>query len=143
MGLTTMKPSATFVTVVPSVVAIALVIHFAKPPWSAARIIGLVLMVTGFGFLTVARINLGNSFSVTPQATALVTKGIYARIRNPIYVFSTIGLAGASLFSGKPILLLLLLPLIVMQTRRARSEARLLEQRFGEAYRRYKAETWF
>lgn len=138
-----MKRSARVVTVIPLAAVIALTIMFAQLPWTGFRIVGLVLMTTGFTALTVARINLGNSFSVTPQATALVTTGIYARIRNPIYVFSTIGLSGLFLYIDMPLLLLLLLPLIALQTWRAKGESRVLEQKFGDSYRQYKAATWF
>jgi protein-S-isoprenylcysteine O-methyltransferase Ste14 len=138
-----MKRSARFVTVVPIAAVIALTIMFANLPWAAWRIVGLVLMTTGFAALTLARINLGNSFSVTPQATALVTTGIYARIRNPIYVFSTLGLSGLFLYIDRPFLLFLLFPLIALQTWRAKGESRVLEEKFGDTYRQYKSATWF
>lgn len=138
-----MKPSALIVTAAPMVAIIWLFIAFVKYPWSVWRVAGLILMVFGFTLLTAARINLGNSFTVTPQATELVTSGIYSRIRNPIYIFSTIGIAGTLLYIGKPILLLLLLPIIVMQIMRSRAESRVLEERFGDAYRIYRARTWF
>ena len=35
-----------------------------------------------------------------------------------------------------------LLPLIALQVWRARAEARVLEERFGEEYLRYRAQTW-
>jgi len=44
---------------------------------------------------------------------------------------------------AKPIFLLVLLPLPAMQVWRARAEAKVLEARFGEEYRRYRAGTWF
>jgi protein-S-isoprenylcysteine O-methyltransferase Ste14 len=138
-----MRRGALFVTVVPMVAVIAILIRFAELPRSATRVAGAALMIVGFGLLTVARINLGNSFSVAPRATELVTTGIYAGIRNPIYVFSTIGLTGIFLYIDKPIVLLILVPLIALQTWRARAESRLLEEKFGDAYRRYKASTWF
>jgi protein-S-isoprenylcysteine O-methyltransferase Ste14 len=111
--------------------------------WDAMRITGLALTVFGFALLTIARVQLGNSFSVTPQARALVTKGLYSRIRNPVYVFSAIGVGGFVLYMGRPRLLLLLLVLIPVQVLRAQAEGRRLEDTFGEQYREWKRQTWF
>jgi hypothetical protein len=41
-----------------------------------------------------ARLQLGKSFAVTPQAKELVTLGLYSRIPNPIYVFVDVMIFG-------------------------------------------------
>ena len=138
-----MKRSALLVTIVPLLAIVYVVYEFAHPPWTPLRIAGLILMIPALILLTVARIQLGNSFSFAPQATQLVTHGIYSRIRNPIYVFGTIVFAGLFLFLERPYLLLLILPVLILQISRARAEARVLEKHFGEDYRRYRASTWF
>ena len=38
--------------------------------------------------LFIARLQLGKSFAVNPQAKELVTHGLYSKIRNPMYLFS-------------------------------------------------------
>jgi protein-S-isoprenylcysteine O-methyltransferase Ste14 len=134
---------ATFFIVLPVVVVAAVIYIFARPPWTPLRIAGLIIAIPNFALLTLARIQLGNSFSITPQARALVTTGIYSRIRNPVYVFSTLGIIGFFLLLQKPYLFLLLLVIVPLQILRARQEARVLEERFGDEYRRYKAATWF
>jgi protein-S-isoprenylcysteine O-methyltransferase Ste14 len=93
--------------------------------------------------LTLARLQLGNSFSVTPQATMLVTTGLYARIRNPVYVFGLGLFVGVLLYTRLERHLYVLVPLALMQVFRARREAAVLEARFGDEYRSYKARTWF
>src|SRR6266446_5511876 len=134
-----MKRSALMVTVVPLLAIAYLVYDFAHPPWTSMRVAGLVLMMPALILLTIARIQLGNSFSLTPQATQLVTRGIYSRIRNPIYFFGTFVFTGLFLFLERPYLLLLVVPVLILQITRARSEARVLEAHFGDDYRRYRA----
>jgi protein-S-isoprenylcysteine O-methyltransferase Ste14 len=112
-------------------------------PWPPMRVIGAALMVFGFIMWAVARFQLGKSFSVQAKATALVTHGIYSRIRNPIYVFGGVMIAGVLLFFLKPEGLLVFLALIPMQIIRARKESAVLEAAFGDEYRQYKQHTWF
>ena len=112
-------------------------------PWTPWRIVGLVIAVPAFLLFLVARIQLGNSFSVRAKATTLVTKGIYARIRNPIYVFGALMIAGIIIWAHRPWWLLIFLPLIPMQVLRVRKEEQVLEAKFGDAYREYKRTTWF
>jgi len=73
----------------------------------------------------------------------LVTHGLYARIRNPVYVFGSLLFAGLLLYLGKPWFLFCLLPVMALQVVRAGREAKVLEARFGDAYRAYRARTWF
>jgi Phospholipid methyltransferase len=91
----------------------------------------------------VARIELGRSFSVRAKTTELVTCGIYAKIRNPVYVFGTVFIAGMILWVGRPIWLLALVIIVPVQISRAHQEAQVLEAKFGDAYRDYRAHTWF
>jgi protein-S-isoprenylcysteine O-methyltransferase Ste14 len=109
-----MKRSALMVTIVPLVAIAYLVWEFAHPPWTSMRVLGLVLMLPALILLTIARIQLGNSFSLAPQATQLVTRGVYSRIRNPIYVFGTFAFSGLFLFLERPLLLLGLVPVLIL-----------------------------
>jgi protein-S-isoprenylcysteine O-methyltransferase Ste14 len=108
-----------------------------------SNIVGLVLMVFGFVLWVTARLQLGDSFSVSAQARRLVTHGLYSRIRNPVYVFGAVALSGLVLAMGKPIFLLALLLLVPLQIKRARAESKVLEEKFGDAYREYCNNTWF
>jgi len=116
--------------------------HRAEP-WVPMRIAGVCMIVFGFAFWTLARIQLGASFSVQAKATALVAHGLYSRIRNPIYVFGSVMIAGMLLFFLKPEGLLIFAVIIPMQIIRARKESAVLEAAFGDAYRDYKLKTWF
>ena len=46
-------------------------------PWTWRQTAGLSLVIVGFCFWLTAHIQLGASFSLTPQARALVTTGLY------------------------------------------------------------------
>lgn len=112
-------------------------------PWTAQRIVGLVIAVPCFLLLVLARIQLGKAFSVQARATILVTTGLYSRIRNPIYVFGSLMIAGFILWINQPWLLLILVVVLPMQFFRSRKEAQVLEEKFGTEYLEYKRKTWF
>jgi protein-S-isoprenylcysteine O-methyltransferase Ste14 len=97
----------------------------------------------GFFLWTTARFQLGRSLTVTAQAKQLVTRGLYSKLRNPIYVFGSCVIAGLILVLGRPVWLLAFLIVIPLQIWRARKESAVLEAAFGEEYRRYRAGTWF
>ncbi|MGH9685393.1 MAG: methyltransferase family protein [Candidatus Acidiferrales bacterium] len=111
--------------------------------WPEMRTIEFALVLFGYLFWAAARIQLGSSFAVKARAKELVTRGVYSKIRNPIYVFGTVLIAGLFLVIGRLILLLLLLVIIPTQIVRAKKEAEVLEEKFGDSYRAYRATTWF
>jgi len=107
------------------------------------RYIGTVLAVVGVTLVGVARFQLGKSFAVKAEAHELVTRGLYSKIRNPIYVFGVVMLIGIILVVQKPVLWIVLVIMVIGQVIRARREARVLETAFGDAYREYRRKTWF
>jgi protein-S-isoprenylcysteine O-methyltransferase Ste14 len=111
-------------------------------PWTWMQTLGACMMVAGFPLWLTAHVQLGSSFAVSAQARALVTRGLYAKFRNPIYLFGSLGIAGAFLLSGRPYLLLVFVVLIPLQVARTRNEARALEEKFGDEYRLYRRGTW-
>jgi len=126
-----------------SVLVLLVLVAVWPRPWNGQRLAGSVLLLIGMSLVFSARLQLGRSFSLTPQARKLVTHGLYSRIRNPIYVFGTLAIVGLCLILQRPALWLLPLFVIVMQTARARREAQVLEAKFGDEYRAYRAGTWF
>ena len=118
-------------------------VRFGSHPWTPTRIAGVVIGLPSLALLVLARIELGGSFSVRPKAQALVTDGLYSRIRNPIYVFGGLTVAGCILYINQPLGLLVFVVIIPLQIYRARQEEKVLEARFGDEYRRYKSRTWF
>jgi protein-S-isoprenylcysteine O-methyltransferase Ste14 len=112
-------------------------------PRDGTRWIGLGISLLGLAGIIIARYTLGESFSIRAKATKLVTTGIYARMRNPIYVFWVILMVGLILMVRSSFLVLVLIIVVPMQIVRARREARVLEAKFGDAYRQYRDHTWF
>ena len=112
-------------------------------PWTPMRIAGAVVGLPSVALLVLARIQLGGSFSVSAKAQALVTQGLYSRIRNPIYIFGGLTIVGVFLFFGLPKFIWLLAALVPLQIYRARKEEQVLAAKFGDEYRAYKAQTWF
>jgi protein-S-isoprenylcysteine O-methyltransferase Ste14 len=114
-----------------------------QEPWTVLRIAGAVLAIAGYSLLMTARLQLGKSFAISPQAKELVTHGLYARIRNPIYVSVGIMWFGVILALRLYWLFLPLFALLVMQVFRVGKEAKVLEEKFGLAYLAYRKQTWF
>jgi protein-S-isoprenylcysteine O-methyltransferase Ste14 len=114
-----------------------------EQPWSLLRIAGAILAVVGYSTFVTARLQLGNSFAVTPQAKELVTLGLYSRIRNPIYVFVDVMIFGLILALHLYWLFALFPLLVAMQAFRAHREANVLQEKFGQAYINYSDQTWF
>ena len=141
MDFTTMK--RVWVPLVAGSLILGFMFQAGPGPRGWPRLLGMVVALIGFAGVIVSRYTLGRSFSVAPKATALVTTGLYSRIRNPIYVSGMFLIAGAIVMIGQPRLLAIFLVLIPVQILRARREAAVLEATFGDAYREYRKQTWF
>lgn len=112
-------------------------------PWSlpwpgwAGQGLGWPLILAGLGLGTwavraAADVNL-------ERPDELVVRGPYGYSRNPMYLAWTLGYVGVALVAGT-VWPLLLLPIVLAATQVAvMREERVLEGRFGAAYRRYKA----
>jgi protein-S-isoprenylcysteine O-methyltransferase Ste14 len=116
---------------------------FRPGEWNTLRWVGLIIAILAAVPLFVARYQLGKSFSVTPQARELVTHGIYSKIKNPIYVFSTLFVVGLLLTLQIRRALIFVPVLIAVQLLRAHQEAKVLRDKFGDAYQEYRKKTWF
>lgn len=135
---------------IPAIVVplVALLLYLFVPgvkeqTWTALRIAGAVLALVGYFTFVTARLQLGKSFAVTPQAKELVTVGLYSRIRNPIYVFVDVMIFGLILALHLYWLFVLYPLLVAMHVFRARREAMVLQVKFGQAYLDYQNQTWF
>ena len=105
---------------------------------SIDRIFGLILFISSYGLWFCARVKLGSSFSIQPNASELITEGIYACFSHPIYLFSALSIAGYILLIGKPLYLSSMILLIPIQYYRASKEYELLVSVFGDEYIDYR-----
>jgi len=77
----------------------------------------------------------------TPDRTSsLVTTGLYSFSRNPMYLALLLALIGFAVAQGHPLGLLPVVGfVIVMEALQIRPEEAILEEKFGDDYRAYKA----
>lgn len=131
--------------VIPVVVVLLYLLlpELKERPWTTLRIGGAILAVGAYIMVVIARVQLGKSFSVRPEAKELVIHGLYARIRNPMYVFLDMMVFGLILALHLYWLLVILAGLVLFQVLQARREADVLHAKFGQAYLNYRKQTWF
>jgi protein-S-isoprenylcysteine O-methyltransferase Ste14 len=109
-----------------------------------ARFFGVAAIILSFFILTLSMIALGNSWRLgidEKKPGALVTKGIYAVSRNPIYVFFNLYFVGTFLINGALIFLIFAALLAVTLHYLIHEEEKALLKIHGAAYRRYLAGT--
>jgi protein-S-isoprenylcysteine O-methyltransferase Ste14 len=106
------------------------------------RWLGAALMVAGLGMYVAALGAFGDSWRLgidREKAGALVTTGIFARSRNPIYLaldlllFGSFAVQGRALFGVLAVLTAGLLHELILR------EERFLQAHYGAAYRSYRA----
>lgn len=139
-----MKNWQTWIWILVAAAGWSFVLHQARSgAWSLHQIVGMSIAIPAFCLWALARLQLGKSFSLSAQAKALVTYGLYSKIQNPVYVFGGILIAAVFVYLRQPYLFLFFVILIPMQVMRIRAERRVLEAKFGDAYREYRKHTWF
>jgi len=111
--------------------------------------IGAVLVIAGATFIVLAQRTLkdaGQPSAPGIPTTALISQGVYAYSRNPVYLGGLLGLAGLGLATNWPWLLIMLAPIVVAtDVILIRPEERYLAATFGEEYAAYRARVrrWF
>jgi protein-S-isoprenylcysteine O-methyltransferase Ste14 len=119
--------------------ALAFVTDVRAPVWFVA----LGLSVACAAVWVVARRQLGTAFAVRAEAHHLVTTGLYAKLRHPIYVFGTMAFMLVLLALEGWSALAVWAVLVPVQVIRANREDRVLAEAFGDEYQEYRRSTWF
>jgi protein-S-isoprenylcysteine O-methyltransferase Ste14 len=109
-----------------------------------SRITGAILLFVGLLFFLGAFVSFGDSWRVgfdTKTPGKLVTGGIFAFSRNPIYVFLDLWFISVFLMNGRLIFLILaILTLMVIHWQILQEEA-FLSKLYREPYHRYRSQT--
>ncbi|MEX2530512.1 MAG: isoprenylcysteine carboxylmethyltransferase family protein [Gemmatimonadota bacterium] len=100
----------------------------------AVSILGQVIRIGTVGLKYIVR----GGWDRRVYAEKLVTEGIFAHCRNPLYVGNLLTLAGLGIMSNSLVFNLVATPLFIfMYQAIVRAEEAFLREEFGEAYERY------
>lgn len=115
----------------------------AGPNWAMAGI--AMYMAATMLFLSsleaARRVPLARTLVDDPMPKALITRGPFSVIRHPFYISYSLAWLAAPVATHGPGIAVLAIGAIAIYVIAARREERLLEDRFGEAYRNYKLGT--
>jgi protein-S-isoprenylcysteine O-methyltransferase Ste14 len=104
-------------------------------------VLGGILIAAGIGIAIAAVRSFrraGTNVEPWKPTVTLVTSGIFAWMRNPMYTGVTMFLAGLAIALGSDWMLVLLLPaVLILHFGVVKREERYLEAKFGESYRSY------
>ncbi len=121
-------------------VLLAVITHNVYPEGSlldtSLEVSGLILLIVAAGGRIWA-----SAYVTGRKNRTLVTDGPFSIVRNPLYFFSLVGFVGAGLSFGTFVLAgVFALTFFVAHWPTIRTEERVLEELFGDAYRRYRGQ---
>jgi len=116
--------------------AAALLADLGGPLWWLQLLIGIPLIIAGFGVTFYAYFNLGldNTYGADES---LVTDGLYRYSRNPQYVASILGYVGIAIAAGSWVVCGLVTLAVLVYSLMPLAEEPWLRKVFGEAYDDY------
>lgn len=106
-------------------------------------LLAMIITTAGLIIWWMAKLTLGKYYTLTPQFQALVTRGIYSKIRHPIYVGSCFVYIGWITLTQSLLISVIAVLMIIVQMIRMISEEKLLLKELGRTYLEYKRSTWF
>ncbi len=114
-----------------------------NPIWQdlpTAQVLGVLVILAGDGLFVWALVSFGNSWRIgidEKKAGVLVTKGIFAVSRNPIFMFIDLYFLGTFLVTGTLIFLVFAIITIIALHYQILQEEKFLGNRYGQTYRDY------
>ncbi len=109
---------------------------FLLRPEATFTPIALFLQVLGMAGILLSLGALGRSFGVSPARRGVVTRGLYAWVRHPLYATELLYFLGLVIATPRPSNLVIWAALALIQLRRAMNEERCLAEDAG--YRDYR-----
>jgi protein-S-isoprenylcysteine O-methyltransferase Ste14 len=110
--------------------------------WGTRILLGVELIAAGLALMIVARrtfVAAGTNVQPWKPSTAIVTTGVFAWLRNPMYVGGTAFLLGlAILLASDWMVVMTVILALVLHFGVVKREERYLEAKFGDVYRRYR-----
>jgi len=106
---------------------------------------GLVVFAIGIAIQAVAMWQLRSFYTIRLNVKpdqALVTTGLYRRIRHPGYLSNLVAILGIGLAMSSIAMLILTIFIFALIHFRINSEEKMLMSAFGDQYRQYSQETW-
>ena len=129
-----------------SLLSIALINEyvFVEAHYYWTSILGIVVAITGSVIWWLGKLTLGHNYSYhSKKPKNLVMKGIYKKIRHPIYVGLALTIISWTLLTTSIILLFATFITIIILIIRVSIEERAITDKFGEKYDNYRKKTWF
>jgi protein-S-isoprenylcysteine O-methyltransferase Ste14 len=144
VGVNLWAVAIVFGAVAPGVLSGSLLFSPLLPAESVARYVGLLVVVLSFVILVFAQVTLGNAWRLgidKENPGELVTHGIYALCRNPIYLFFDLYFFGTFLLNGTLFFALATVFTVVNLHYQILKEEQHLADLYGSDYRAYFART--
>jgi protein-S-isoprenylcysteine O-methyltransferase Ste14 len=107
---------------------------------------GVLITLMGLAFWWIGKLTLGEAFHnglLPPKADQIVRRGIYSRIRHPIYMGVILMLVGWIFIIQSRVFSYMAVICVIGFFIRAQLEDRFLLKKFGQVYQEYKKKTWF
>jgi protein-S-isoprenylcysteine O-methyltransferase Ste14 len=109
--------------------------------WGTRIILGLELMIAGLSLMIIARrtfLAAGTNVEPWKPSTTIVTTGVFAWLRNPMYVGGTAALIGlAILLASDWMVVMTVIMALTLHFGVVKREERYLTAKFGDTYRQY------
>ena len=112
--------------------------------WLPARLAGVLVILAGDGLFVWALVSFGDSWRIgidETKAGALVTEGIFAFSRNPIFAFIDLYFIGTFLVNGGAIFLVFAAITGLALHYQILQEEKFLSKQYGQAYQEYRERT--